>query len=367
MTRRLALLQALCATPTAPYVEHRVAAFVRRFVADRPSLRLREDAAGNLLIEPAGAKRSRRFVFVAHMDHPGLIAGPTRRGVMDAQFRGGVRGELLPGVAVRFFTDAGEVPGTVLAVRELNQRGMARRLSVRMGGAAPRGSPGMFDVGGPVVRGHEFHCRVCDDLAGAAAALAMIEQVARARPPVAVLLTRAEEDGFVGALDAVVRPDLLRRDDCLISIECSAEQPYAPQGRGVVVRVGDFSSVFDSDLTDHLARTAAALAKRDAGFFWQRCLMPGGTCEATVFDAWGYRAAAVCVPLRNYHNMDRARGRIAAEMIDLRDWNALVRLLVAAAGSARRYEPGMQALRRRLSGLHRAGAGRLRRSAQAGS
>ena len=33
--------------------------------------------------------------------------------------------------------------------------------------------------------------------------------------------------------------------------------------------------------------------------------MPGGTCEATVYDVYGFTAARICVALGNYHNMDR--------------------------------------------------------------
>ena len=46
--------------------------------------------------------------------------------------------------------------------------------------------------------------------------------------------------------------------------------------------------------------------------------MPGGTCEATVYDAYGYTAAAVCIPLGNYHNMDRGKKKIGPEYIDVR-------------------------------------------------
>jgi len=76
----------------------------------------------------------------------------------------------------------------------------------------------MWDVGAGRVKGGKFHSRVCDDLAGAAAALAMLDELAKdaknAPPsPVAVLLTRAEEDGFIGAIAASRRPQLLRKTD----------------------------------------------------------------------------------------------------------------------------------------------------------
>ena len=56
--------------------------------------------------------------------------------------------------------------------------------------------------------------------------------------------------------------------------------------------------------------------------------MPGGTCEATVYDIYGFAAASICVALGNYHNMDRARKRIGPEYIDVDDWQNMVKLFV---------------------------------------
>jgi len=60
------------------------------------------------------------------------------------------------------------------------------------------------------------------------------------------------------------------------------------------------------------------------GLAWQRRLMDGGTCESTAYQLYGYRCAAMCLPLGNYHNMSE-RGRIAAESIRLSDLVGLVR------------------------------------------
>jgi putative aminopeptidase FrvX len=59
----------------------------------------------------------------------------------------------------------------------------------------------------------------------------------------------------------------------------------------------------------------------------RRMLMDGGTCEATVFARAGLRAGGLCIPLRNYHNMDRKAGRIAMEAICIADAEALVTLI----------------------------------------
>jgi putative aminopeptidase FrvX len=209
------------------------------------------------------------------------------------------------------------------------------------------GSPGMFDLDGGKYRGGKFFSRACDDLAGAAACLEMLDQLVERSPraPVAVLLTRAEEEGFIGCIAVCEHRTLLRKTDRVIAIECSSVQPAAPQGGGVIIRVGDRASVFNSALTYFLGQQAAALSKVDRSFKHQRALMPGGVCEATVYDVYGYTAASLCVPLGNYHNMDVKRGRIGPEYIDVSDWRNMVKLFVHLARHGHEFEPGHAVLR----------------------
>jgi endoglucanase len=346
------ILHELCSTPTAPFAEQRVVAYVERFVRDRKGLRLSRDRHGNLLIELKSASRGGpRWVFGAHMDHPGFVA---RRMLdaktLEASFQGWVKPEFFQGERVRFFDDAGEVRGTVETFTVAKDRGVPERVRVRVSRPVALGSPGMWDQGEGRTRGGKFYSRVCDDLAGAAAALAMLDTLARRPPraPVAVLLTRAEEEGFIGAIAACVQPKLLRKSDRIIAIETSAMQPFAPQGEGAIIRIGDRTSIFNSELTYFLQMQAAELAKRDKSFKYQRALMPGGTCEATVYDVYGFTAASICVALGNYHNMDTAKGKIAPEYIDLSDWRNMVKLFVQIARNAPTYEPGHKELKRRL-------------------
>jgi putative aminopeptidase FrvX len=345
------MLEELCATPTAPFAEGRVVAYVERFVAGRKSLRLQRDQWGNLLISNRKAPNGPRTVFAAHMDHPGFVADRMMdRKILEARFHGGVLAEYFPGTRVRFFSDDGEVTGKVIATRIGKDRGYPDRATIQVKSTVAPGSPGMFDLTPGRVMGKIFSSRVCDNLAGAAAALTMMDRLTRSTPkaPVAVLLTRAEEEGFIGALGACATPELLKKTDRLIIIECSAKQPYAPQGNGAIIRVGDKTSIFNSSLSYFITQTAEKLAMTDKSFKYQRALMPGGTCEATVYDMYGYTAASICVALGNYHNMDRERKKIAPEYIDLRDWENMVKLFVEVARSAHEYRPGLPLLRERL-------------------
>jgi endoglucanase len=291
------------------------------------------DGVGNTLIELPAKGTSPRLVLVAHLDHPGFTAeemtGPR---TLRARFNGGVAAKYFIGSAVRFYVGDKEVRGRIESV-EVDDAQRPLAATLRVPSAIPPGTIGMWDQGGPRVRGHRFSCRVCDDLAGVACALAVLENLYRLRlkASVAVLLTRGEEEGFIGAIAAAKSRKLLKASDRIISIECSAEQTYAKQGDGVILRAGDRTSIFNSAFSRFIHQRAQVLAKIDSSFKAQRALMPGGTCEATVFDAYNYRAAAVCVPMGNYHNMNAATGKIGPEYIDLRDWQSEVTLLTDVA------------------------------------
>jgi endoglucanase len=346
-------LLGLCAVPTAPFVEHRVVAFVKQFVAERPRLSLSRDTFGNLLIElkGTGGRSLPRWVFTAHMDHPGFVA---RRmlggGMLEARFHGWVLAEFFKGQRVRFFDGDSETTAEVIDFMIGKERKVPEIVRLRVKRAVSPGSPGMWDQGENRVKGSKFLSRACDDLAGAAAALAMLDQLHRTPPAstIALLLTRAEEEGFIGAIAASLKPKLLRKTDKIVAIETSAMQPYAPQGKGAIVRIGDRTSIFNSDLSYFITEQAEALKKKDKLFQYQRQLMPGGTCEATVYDAYGFQAASICVALGNYHNMDRETGKIALEYIDLGDWSSMVKLFVRVAKEGHRHEPGLKALKARL-------------------
>jgi endoglucanase len=305
-----------------------------------------------LLIELGAASKEPRWVFTAHMDHPGFVASRMLDGkTLEARFHGYVLPEFFPKAKVRFFDDAGgEATGVVADFTLGKDRKVPETVRLRVSGPVAEGTPGMWDQGQGRVEGERFLSRVCDDLAGAAGALEMLDQLVKRPPkgPVAVLLTRAEEEGFIGAIAASQKPKLLRKTDRLVAIECSAVQPYAPQGLGVIIRTGDRTSIFDSGLTYFLTQQAEILAKKDKTFRYQRALMPGGTCEATVYDVYGFLASSICVPLGNYHNMDAAKKKLGPEYIDVSDWRNMVKLFVQVARAGHEYEPGQRALRERV-------------------
>ncbi len=351
-TKHLSILKNLLSLPTAPFVEQYVIDFVERFCAARPVLRCEADRHGNLLVSyrhGRGAVR-RPITLTAHLDHPGFVAEKMLR----AAWRGGVKAEYFPKQRVRFFSEGAWIRGRIAKLRLARTKPTRwgpriESVDVAVSRAVEPGSAGMWDLPDPRIRGRRLHARACDDLAGAAAMLCALDALCRRRKSgrLDCLFTRAEEVGFVGAI-AACRSKTLARSARVVSVECSSELPGATIGAGPILRVGDLARVFSPELTAQCRAAGDALARRDRAFRYQRKLMDGGTCEATAFCEYGYEAAGICLPLGNYHNMNRRTGKIAPEYVGLDDLAMLVKWFVALAASPTAAGSTRSRLRRRI-------------------
>jgi len=317
--------------PTASGLEHEIIGWVRTWVGRRPDLKLTEDTGGNLLITQQGRKRRDPVVAVAHMDHPAFVVTAVTGREARFEFRGGVRAEYFIEARVDFVTGPAKT-GQVSSYESVGRTGV---IEVRRG---PMPRPGdiarwHFAPRSPIEG--RLRAPACDDLAGCAAALAALDR-ARERENLnhfGVLLTRAEEMGFIGAIHAAKHRSIPLAAR-ILSIETSRASADALLDGGPVIRVGDATTVFDRDLTN-LISTAAF----ESGSKHQRKLMSGGSCEATSFGVYGYRAAGLCLPLGNYHNMGnldevetgRGAARPMMEEVSLNDFHGLVDLLLVSA------------------------------------
>ena len=336
----LQLAKPLIRAPTAPFHEHFAFGIARAFAAERP-IQMRHDRCGNslLLYDGGGQQDDDEFlVLTAHLDHPGLVWRASQEpGRALFEILGGVELEQALATGVRLFdlnrpsTQRG-IPGTI--VRTVDEEG-ARYPLVEVAAApdSPQG-PGtfaMWDLPAFRVQGRRLSGRALDDLAGAAVALCVLDSLVRqqAAVRVGVLLTRAEEVGFVGML-AALEAGFLPRRALYINIECSSVAAGAVLGAGPIVRVGDRLWVFDPDISGGLAALADELTSQQPSFRYQRKLMDSGACEATPLMQAGYRTGAVALPLGNYHNSGPGE-QLAPEHIHLDDANGLVRLLVHVA------------------------------------
>jgi putative aminopeptidase FrvX len=344
----------LMVCPTAPFFEDGVRAAVEEICAEN-RLVCRRDPFGNVIVRLGGPKAGRPLVLAAHMDHPGFEIvhrlGPRRwlarfnGGVPDAYFRPGLGVCLEPG-------------GT--AARLGRRIGAERVFEIKAAHPAAEPRFAVWGVEDFAVRRGRIHARACDDLGGVAGILATLIELKRSRAAVYVIgvISRAEEVGFQGAL-TVAASKLLPKDSLVISLETSKELPSVKMGQGVIIRVGDRSSIFDPTATRFLTEVADALRERDSRFQFQRALMFAGTCEATAYQEFGFQTAAVCVALGNYHNCSPA-GRIAAEFIDLKDASSMVQLLVETARQMKSWRRLTGKLPARLNGLLQQARSRLR-------
>lgn len=367
----LADLQAVLSQPTAPLHEGHVRNAVVAHLQALEHFSVTEDPFGNVTGTYRSGARRPPLTLMAHMDHPGFEVlevsghGPTRRVVVQLTGRGPTTTAM--GTAVQTFGPRRNGKGVIDDVAELDDHPYAdaRMVLHQIRGDMQPGDFGMYALPAYRRRGMLIHTRAADDLACVGALLSVakaIDTLAPERVHMRLLFSRAEEGGFLGTV-AAAAGRLLPADGIYLSLEASSEKAGAVLGDGVVVRVGDRLSVFEPHITDVLCETAKTLQDELGGpeaFAFQRKLMDGGVCEATALAAYGYRAGALCVPLRNYHNHGPS-GRVAPEAIHAGDLLALVRLATALSGDTGPFFGRRRpAVRTRLDARYRATRGRLR-------
>lgn len=285
--------------PTAPFHEESVRSAIRKLLEGLPGVSLQQDAFGNLIALYQGGGKAPEFAFAAHMDHPAYVG---------RKFLGGV-------------------PESYRKTKPPTEKFGPFR---------------MWALPAFQLRAGRIYSRACDDLIGCACIVAMLRELSKKRAKCAAygLFTRAEEVGFVGAIQ-LAKKRVIPTETTIISLETSSRKGGpVKMGAGVIVRVGDRTSIFDSAATARLLDAA-----KSAEIPHQRALMQGGTCEATAYALYGYRTAAMCVALGNYHNCGPSN-RIAPEYVSEADAVAMAELCVALSRS-RPHNP-LVALRRRL-------------------
>lgn len=296
----LSILRSIFNCPTAPFHEYHVRDHLLDLLTGFPHVTVEEDSFGNLIAKYQRGSGKARWAFGAHMDHPAWVCDPEEKklpeGGVDPRFPG-----------MRFL---GGVPKSYLPTGKV----------AHFGEFAMWDLPAFdYDRSNDLVYG-----RVCDDLVGCAAIVALFSELERLEVPGGCygIFTRAEEVGFVGAVELVMS-GRLPPGICFVSLETSAPRGAVEMGKGPVVRVGDRLSVFDDESTAQLL-AAAEKGKVEV----QRALLDGGACEATAMNLFGIRATGISVLLGNYHNCSPT-GRIDSEYVSLGDVKAMIALLVS--------------------------------------
>ncbi|HVM61592.1 MAG TPA: M20/M25/M40 family metallo-hydrolase [Verrucomicrobiae bacterium] len=332
----LALAREVLRLPTAPYHEQAVREFVVAYCRAR-GLPVEADRVGNVIVKyqrpqagtPAPPRGHPPLVFVAHMDHPGFEMLDAKR----AEFLGGVPKEMLGrGGKVRIY-DSRRHSMVKATIRRFRGAAWPKKKIVELKTEATVhcGDWGVWDLPAFRLSRGRLHAAAIDDVLGSVVMLATLAETARRRLRTHLwcAFTRAEEVGFLGAT-ALIQSRRIPKNALVVSIEMSRERPWARVGDGPIVRVGDRLSIFDPAASAFLLRVAERCRAEEPAFRAQRCLMDGGTCEASAFAGFGYRAGGLCLPLGNYHNIDPGL-RPRAEYVSVNDLEQLVRLTVAAS------------------------------------
>lgn len=343
--RHEAIALELTVLPTAAGREDRVQAYIDRWLARRKAtVRWCRDVDGNLLIQSKRSSKKPPIFFTAHLDHPGFVVidRPDPRTVV-AEFRGGVQDAYFEGSKVEFFDSSNTcVRGTVRALAAAEPFKCVSVHLARANTTIVRNDIGRWAF--PPARWTKtlLKTNACDDLAAVAVALCAFDRIRarRGMGHVGLLFTVAEEVGFIGAIGAAQRR-FVPKNSRLVCLENSRASNECPLGAGPVVRVGDRMSVFSPTLTNTISDLARKYAAKHPSFKWQRKLMVGGACEATAFSALGYQSTCLCLPLGNYHNMEKIDevkagerpATVAQEYVSRSDFHGLIELLEIIAAN----------------------------------
>jgi len=386
--KRLSLLKDILRQPAAPFREQHVARCVSAHLT-RAGVAHFFDPVGNLVVGVATAAAYRRLlsrrtkgedknepirIFIAHMDHPGFHGvrwlASNRLAV---KWYGGSPLKHLAGARLWLADDDVEVTNSMVQARlvkpKLLKEGWAidtaevqlqtsdgTLVAERYAGQQAKKLFGSFAFRSHCwVSGKRLYTRAADDLVGVFAIVSTAIDLHRrhAGAPFIGLLTRAEEVGFVGAVQHFELGWLgtAKRPLLCVSLEASRTLPGARVGKGPVVRLGDRRTPFESGALQVLSEIAEKILPKAH----QRRLMDGGACEATAATAWGLPTVGITLPLGNYHNQGFEGGMDcpqvngpAPEFVHLDDINGELKLCRALMSSDLPWSDPWQKVRARL-------------------
>jgi endoglucanase len=291
---------------------------------------------------------------------------------IELEFRGGVNDPYFESAPIEIIDSGDRAHEAVITKLDSAAKPFKRVAARLVRSSADAIGPGdiarwVFGRPMPFAEGGNIYTHACDDLAAVAAALATLDSLRGRRDTdhVGVLLTRAEEIGFIGAI-AACKHKAVPKSARLICLENSRSFAESPIGAGPIVRVGDKMSVFEPNLTNQISLLMMEHQKANPAFRFQRKLMPGGTCEATTFSTFGYQSTCICLPLGNYHNMTeidevnngKRPAKVGPEFISLADFHGMIELLIITATQLDSAK--LPSLKDRMNTLYREHAAVLR-------
>jgi len=341
---------ALAVCPTAPCHEGHVLSCVMERLKGLPHVTTRVDEFGNLHAAYNHKPGSREpFCLVAHMDHPGFVVHRAKE-IRELRFAGGVEEKYFAGKGIVFYNEKTKEPLGRAKIESISISDEAKRIKIDRPIPADA-TFAVWDLPKARCTKRLFVSPACDDLVEVAVMLALLRRLAlgKARCCVHALFTRGEEIGFAGALVSMKSKTPFEPMP-ILSLEASNARGFAQIDGGPVLRVGDRVSIFDSRLTHWMDTAFRDLQAARPAFIYQRRLMGGGVCEASVFQRAGWPTGALCVGMNNYHNMGLGTS-VRPESISLRDWQGLYDFLFFLTTEAKSIEAADAVVAKRFAQL----------------
>ena len=348
----LQILRRVGNIPTAPFFEEKICTEAQRIVqklfpsGHKHKVSPFKDEFGNFFVHYSGdhnRTHPKVLAYVVHMDHPAFhVSYDNNNNRYVATLMGGLNTDLLPHNVPILLHGQGESARGRLTeavpddekkyVIDTEERGEFQFATLDLPPLEVRQSY----ISGPAL----------DDLASIGMSLAALKQISAQHldVDVYVILHRAEEVGFIGAYGVASR-GIFPKEAMVVSVETSSylakrdrKDPSCPvdrivePGRGIVIRTGDNITPAFNVETLHVLREGALRAQQEEVVVQQQ-RMYGGSCEAALYHAFGYRAAGMCIPLFAWHNNGVLEGEtnFKSEVVHIDDFHGGTKVLVQMA------------------------------------
>ena len=289
-------LESILRTPTAPFHEYLLRKTIIDLLSDCKDTEISTDSFGNLIVNVGPKDKKPKWIFGAHMDHPGYVKWLSHEENQMEDFK--KNGD---------YVFLGGVPESYLKcnfpIKEF-------------------GDFAMWDLLPYKIDEDLIKSRACDDLIGCVAIVTLIQILSSENisTPVGAVFTRAEEVGFVGATELAKNWPYCD-DACFVSIETSIPTGKSKVGEGPICRLGDRLTVFDHDATESIL-----FAAKESNLKIQRELLDLGACEASALSVFDIPVAGISLPLGNYHNCGD-QNKIEEEFVSFSDLKVLINLM----------------------------------------
>ncbi len=351
----MSILRRLAPIPTASFFERPVHELLSTVYAENfrstKAVSCRIDQWGNVIWHYAGDPNRlnpKSIANVVHTDHPAFhVHNKFVDGTVWIKMMGGLNPDLVVGTELDLHTTKNSFvnKGKVIGAVDAAEGNPSQRYVLK----AETGEPAQFATinfgleGRLIVDSGEDLLRspVMDDFSAIAMSIAALREIVNRKLPIDIytVFHRAEEVGLLGA-HGVARSGSIPLNALVYSVENSSykgkKNPESPIeqlaeiGGGIIIRTGDRSVPQYNETALELLRQARSSMENHKT---QERLMTGGTCEAGIYGAHGFRVAGIAVPLKYYHNNGALEGKFSfvPEEIHEGDFHAGTALMVAAA------------------------------------